>query len=86
MLRAQGQVRAGRQRTYTSVSSLYDVLPVDARVATACAEIRADGRARGVRYGPFDGLIAATARVHGLTLVTQDEGMVGMLGVDVQVV
>jgi len=33
-----------------------------------------------------DSLIGATARVHGLVLFTQDEDMVGMLGVDVRLV
>lgn len=86
VLRSDGAVQAGRRRTYLSVSSLYEVLAVDDRVATACAEIRADGRARGVRYAPFDSLIGATARTHALALYTQDEGMLGMLGVDVRVV
>ena len=48
VLRSTGPVRTGRQRTFSSVSSLFDVLPVDERVAVACAEIRADGRGRTV--------------------------------------
>jgi predicted nucleic acid-binding protein len=86
VLRSLGAARARRQRTFSSISSLYDVLVVDARVATTCAEIRAEGRDRGVRYAPFDSLIGATARVHGLPLYTRDAGMLGMAGVDVRVV
>ena len=86
VLRSDGAPRERRRHTYAALAALYDVLPVDAAVAVACAEIRADGRARGVRYAPFDSLIGATARVHALALYTQDEGMLGMLGVDVRVV
>lgn len=75
-----------RRRTYEQTTALFDLLAVDTEVARTCAEIRADGRARRVRYAPLDSLIGATARVHGLVLVTQDEGMLGMLGVDVRVV
>jgi predicted nucleic acid-binding protein len=78
--------RAERRRTYDAAVALHDVLPVDEAVARACGEIRAEGRERRVRYAPFDSLIGATARVHGLPLLTQNEGMVGMLGVDVRLV
>jgi len=86
VLRTPAALQAQRRRTYDQTMGLYALLPVDAVVATVCAEIRGDGRGRGVRYAPFDSLIGATARVHGLPLLTQDEGMVGMLGVDVRVV
>ncbi len=78
--------QAKRQRTYDAAVALYEVLPVDEAVARVCAEIRAEGRSRKVRYAPLDSLIGATARVHGLPLVTRDEGMAGMLGVDVRLV
>ncbi len=78
-------LQALRRRTFERAHGLYDLLPVSDEVARACAEIRAEGRGRQVRYAPFDSLIGATARVHGLTLLTQDEGMRGMLGVDVVV-
>lgn len=78
--------QAERRRTYDAVEAFHSVLPVDEAVARVCAEIRADGRQRGVRYTPLDSLIGATARVHGLPLFTQDEGMLGMLGVDVRLV
>lgn len=86
VLRTPPVLQALRRRTYEQTVGLYDLLTVTAEVARACAEIRAEGRRRQVRYAPFDSLIGATARVHALALVTQDEGMLGMLGVDVRVV
>jgi predicted nucleic acid-binding protein len=51
------------------------ILPVDAAVADAW------GRMAASRPVPvIDGLLAATALVHGLTLVTRDEGDVAGLG------
>jgi predicted nucleic acid-binding protein len=79
-------LKSARQQTFDAAVALYEVLLVDAEVARACAEIRVEGRSRKVRYAPLDSLIGATARVHGLALFTQDEGMVGMLGVDVRMV
>jgi predicted nucleic acid-binding protein len=86
VLVTSGTGQSDRRRTYEVARSLYDVIPVDDGVARACAEIRANGRGRGVRYSPLDSLIGATARVHGLPLLTQDAGMLGMLGVDVRVI
>ena len=86
VLRTPAALRALRRRTFEQTLDLYSLLPVDQQIARACAEIRADGRARTVRYAPFDSLIGATARVHGLPLLTQDAGMLGMLGVDVRLV
>jgi predicted nucleic acid-binding protein len=86
VLVTSAHAKAERRRTFEAAESLHDVLPVDAAVARFCAEIRAEGRARRVRYAPLDSLIGATARVHGLPLLTQDEGMLGMLGVDVRLV
>lgn len=75
-----------RRATYDVAVRSFVALGVDDAVALACADIRGEGRRRGRRYAPVDSLIAATARVHGLPLYTQDDGMVGMLGVDVRVV
>lgn len=86
VLHSSGDVLAQRSHTYELASSAFPVISVDAAVARACAQIRAAGRARGRRYQLGDSLIGATARVHGLPLLTQDSRMVGMLGVDVRVV
>lgn len=54
------------------------VLPIDARVADAW------GRLGALRPVPvIDGLLAATARVHDMTLVTRDASAVDDLGVNV---
>lgn len=86
VLRSEAKAAAQRRRTYEHAMSYFEALPVDAAVGRTCAEIRAEGRARGVRYAPLDSLIAATARVHGLSMYTRDAGMVGMIGVDVRLV
>ena len=86
VLRAEPEAAERRRRTFALARSVFALLPVDAEVATAGAAIRADGLRRRLRYRPCDSLIGATARVHAMPLYTQDEGMVGMLGVDVRVV
>ena len=86
-VRASGaEVLDERRRTFRLASTSFVILPVDERAAVASADIRAEGRERGRRYQLGDSLIAGTARVHGLPLYTQDEGMLGMTGVDVRVV
>ena len=77
--------RDGRQaqvlgRWLDDLSSLYGdrVLPVDGRVADEW------GRLRAVRTLPvLDTLLAATARVHDLTLVTRNERDFADLGVTI---
>lgn len=86
ILQAEASFLQRRRETYRRAADGLLVLTVDAAVAQTSAQIRADGRSRGTRYELADSLIAATARVHGLPLFTQDAGMVGMLGVDVRVV
>ena len=75
-----------RTQTYRQAARGFPVLDVTPDVARTCAEIRAEGRRRRVRYEPYDSLIGATARVHALPLYTQDAGTLGMAGVDVRVV
>ena len=48
------------------------ILPVDGPVADAWGKIVAHTEAVGRRINAMDGLIAATAQVHGLTLVTRN--------------
>lgn len=83
---AHPEVAHVRQATYEIAVRGLEVLEVDLAVARASGDIRAEGRARGRRYGLADSLIGATARAHGLPLYTQDEGMQGMVGVDVRLV
>lgn len=50
----------------------FEVVPFDARCAYEYGRIRADLERRGLRIGGNDMLIAATARVHHATLVTNN--------------
>lgn len=83
VLMADDHDRETRRRTAQRASRMFDVHPINVPVARACAEIRADGRQRGRRYGPLDSMIGATARVLGVPLYTQDEGFADMPGVRV---
>jgi predicted nucleic acid-binding protein len=77
-------LRANRVRTYEAALIAYTIVPVTLEIAQLCAEIRAEGRSRGVRYEPFDSLIGATARHLAVPVFTQDDGFTGMSGVDVR--
>ncbi len=48
------------------------ILPIDQAIADAWGEIAAEREARGHAISAMDGFIAATAAVHGLTLVTRN--------------
>ncbi len=72
VLLANDSDRARRVATLSAVESTWDPLPVDAEVARAFARIVAGLRA-GQRHIPIlDALIAATAVVAQVPVVTQD--------------
>ena len=48
------------------------VLPVDAAIADACGKLVAYSESLGRPIEPRDAFIAATAKIHGLTLVTRN--------------
>ena len=48
------------------------VLPVDANIVRRWASLTAERQKRGIPLANFDGLIAATALQHGLSLATRD--------------
>jgi toxin FitB len=48
------------------------LLPIDAATAEACGALLAQREDRGRPMGMMDALIAATAQVHGMTLVTRN--------------
>lgn len=48
------------------------VISIDARIADLCGAFLARGEAFGRRLEGMDGFIAATAELHGLTLVTRN--------------
>lgn len=84
--RGDAELAERRRGTLDLVGRTFEALPVTRTVAIACAGIRADGRARGVRLAPFDAVIAATAMVHDLVLFTQDAELARLPGLDVRLV
>jgi hypothetical protein len=70
-----GQRRAGLESwLHGDLDARFErrVLPVDAAVAQAWGKITAERAALGRPVAIMDGFIAATALVHGLTLVTRN--------------
>ncbi len=84
--RGESALAGTRQTTLDRVVRAFDVLPVDRQVAQNSALIRASGRLRGLRFGPLDALIAATAVTYGLTLFSQDAQFAEMDGVEFRLV
>lgn len=72
VLMASDANRADRLATLSAVESTWDPLPVDAEVARAFARIVAELRTRRRRVPVLDALLAATALVEGIPIVTQD--------------
>lgn len=66
------RTRALRLRTLDDVADI-EALPVDVDVARRWAELRVQLRSVGRRAPANDVWIAATALVHGLPIVTQDD-------------
>lgn len=83
VLLAQDDVQADRVATLPAVESNWTPLPVDAEVARTFARIVADLRSRNRRVPVLDALIAATAIVHELPVVTQDRDYEAIDGVQV---
>lgn len=84
--RGESEVATRRKATLATVEATFEALTVTQSVAMACAQIRARGRAAGVRCGPFHALIAATAVVAKLPLYTQDVSLSRLPDVDVRLV
>lgn len=59
------------------------ILPVDASVADRWGRLSANARTTGTPLPVIDGLLAATALHHNLTLVTRDENYSVVIGVEV---
>ncbi len=68
----RSRARARLEAAYSVLLPLLTALPVDEGVALRAAEVRAALESSGRPAGPIDPLIAATALVHGLTLVTHN--------------
>ena len=79
---APAELRVRRLRL-TRAQQLFATLPVDAAVAESWGALAAHTAARGrqPRRRAMDLLIAATAQVHGLTLLTRDEDLLQLADV-----
>ena len=66
---------AGETAKVEAALSLTAIVPFDDPAAAEHARLVAEFRAAGLAFQAFDSLIAATARLHGLTLVTRDMKM-----------
>ncbi len=73
VLMASDADRPARVETLSAVESTWDPLPVDAEVARQFARIVAALRADGRRIPILDALVAATALVEQIPVVTQDQ-------------
>jgi hypothetical protein len=83
VLTASDDDRPGRVGTLSAVESTWDPLPVDAEVAREFARIVAALRADGRRVPILDALVAATAVVEQIPVVTQDNDFGSIPGVEV---
>ena len=77
-LAASESVRGQRLRTLQATQATYLALPIDPAVASAFAELVASARSEGRRAKVQDTWIAATARVHGVPVYTQDSDFDGL--------
>jgi predicted nucleic acid-binding protein len=83
VLRANDADRPTRVATLSAVESTWDPLPVDAEVARQFAHIAAALRASRRRVPILDALVAATAVVEQIPVVTQDRDYDAIPGVEV---
>jgi hypothetical protein len=83
VLMANDSERATRVATLSAVESTWDPLPVDAEVARQFARIVADLRAGQRRVPVLDALVAATAVVEQMPVVTQDRDYDAIPGIEV---
>jgi predicted nucleic acid-binding protein len=60
------------ERTEAKVLTRVALLPVDQAVALLAASLRAEWKMQGTPVGYRDGLIAGTAKAHGLVLVSRN--------------
>jgi predicted nucleic acid-binding protein len=83
VLMADDAARPTRVATLSAVESTWDPLPVDAEVARQLAHIAAALRASRRRVPILDALVAATAAVEQIPVVTQDRDYDAIPGVEV---
>jgi len=75
--------RSTRVATLSAVESTWDPLPIDAEVARQFARIVADVRASRRRVPILDALVAATAAVEQMPVVTRDRDYDAIPGIEV---
>ncbi|MDA8392485.1 MAG: PIN domain-containing protein [Actinomycetota bacterium] len=83
VLMAGDTERPDRVATLSAVESTWDPLPVDANVARQFARIVAELRGRRRRVPILDALVAATAAVEQIPVVTQDRDYGAIPGLEV---
>ncbi len=83
VLMANDADRPARLSTLSAVESTWDPLPVDVEVARLFARIVAALRTGGRRVPILDALVAATAIVEQIPVVTQDDDYDAIPGVQV---
>lgn len=83
VLMADDDDRSARVATLSAVESTWDPLPIDAEVARQFARVVANLRAGGRRVPVLDALVAATAIVEQIPVVTQDNDYEAIPGVEV---
>jgi hypothetical protein len=83
VLMADDDDRSTRLATLSAVESTWDPLPIDAEVVRQFARIVSALRANGRRAPILDALVAATAIVEQIPVVTQDNDYEAIPGVEV---
>jgi predicted nucleic acid-binding protein len=83
VLIANDAERATRVATLAAVESTWDPLPIDAEVARQFARIVAALRTSRRRVPILDALVAATAAVEQMPVVTQDRDYAAIPGIEV---
>ena len=83
VLTANDDDRSARVATLSAVESTWDPLPIDAEVAREFARVVAALRAGGRRVPILDALVAATAIVEQIPVITQDNDYEAIPGVEV---
>jgi predicted nucleic acid-binding protein len=71
----------GKQKTgslLVTILSHTDVLPVGTQIAIAAGSIKAEQKQAGSGMGAIDCMILATARVHGLKILSGDKHFAGL--------
>ena len=77
------RIRSLRIARLALIEQSYEALPIDRRISIKYGEIAAATRRLSSRPHVVDGLIAATAIVHGLPLLTADDDFDRIPGVEV---